>query len=758
MDEPVQIVDDHTQINEPVSNELKNPRTGRGYTQGETLARFRELIQYGRQKDALEWAMRTQLWGHALMLAYKMDSTKHTHVMGRFCQAMASHDPLQTAYQFLSGRQPSAVTQIPEQDITSWRAHLSMILSNSTQNSNITKLVYQRSINSLADTLWNKGLLYASQFCYLLGNKQKSFGYYNRKSSKIVLIGGDHTLGFGNFLTLKALQMTEVYEYAMGLSSASSLASFQPLKFVYACWLLDHGLVVQAFAYFELIASEIIKEPHKYHRSLILKLSDLAFRTQLHGQNRHAFTDQAQSPQWLRDLNSVAEQVMFGRATLTHNSNNSVDHSARPVPPLLLKEQKDQRNELVFSPTTDSIITTDRSELELRVGSAMSGESSSQFNHHPTPPQAAAVAPPVDYQAAYSYEQQQHSANATAGSVGQSMQQYEDQSRRDSQKSDHGYQPYQPMQQQQQETYQQQAPPPPPPVEQYQPVEQQQQHYQPAPPVMESTRPPSTSNATQAGYYVPNQQNNQPSYQQPEEPIHQPAQAPPPLSYAPMEQQPLAQTPSEFTPQMAPTSVSAPTPSMPPPPTMPSMQAPQQPATFAQQQTMLPPAQTMATPSMPPPMAMPSMPSQASQMAPSMAPPSMAPPSMAPPSMAPQSMAPTPSNEMFQEQQQQNNQSQNNNQKESSADKENKPRQAKMGWLGKTLANVLPKSITGEVHLPDDNDKSLYYDDKLKRWVDKNATEEEQAPPPPPPEIPMMAPSANPNQMANGIGGGNATM
>ena len=53
--------------------------------------------------------------------------------------------------------------------------------------------------------------------------------------------------------------MTEVYEYAMGLSSAASLVSFQPLKFIYACWLLDHGLVVQAYAYFELIAAEIIK-------------------------------------------------------------------------------------------------------------------------------------------------------------------------------------------------------------------------------------------------------------------------------------------------------------------------------------------------------------------------------------------------------------------------------------------------------------------------------------------------------------------
>ena len=44
-----------SQVND---TDLKNPRTGRGYTEHETLARFRELIQYGRQKDALEWAMK----------------------------------------------------------------------------------------------------------------------------------------------------------------------------------------------------------------------------------------------------------------------------------------------------------------------------------------------------------------------------------------------------------------------------------------------------------------------------------------------------------------------------------------------------------------------------------------------------------------------------------------------------------------------------------------------------------------------------
>ena len=63
--------------------------------------------------------------------------------MTRFTNAMDSNDPLQTAYQFLSGRQPSIVTHIDESDLTGWRHHLAMILSNSTQNQSLTKMVYQ---------------------------------------------------------------------------------------------------------------------------------------------------------------------------------------------------------------------------------------------------------------------------------------------------------------------------------------------------------------------------------------------------------------------------------------------------------------------------------------------------------------------------------------------------------------------------------------------------------------------------------------
>ena len=77
------VTEERSQINTYDDENIKNPQTGRGYTETEKIDRFRELIQYGRQKDALEWSMKTQLWGHALLLSYKMDSGKNNFFIGR---------------------------------------------------------------------------------------------------------------------------------------------------------------------------------------------------------------------------------------------------------------------------------------------------------------------------------------------------------------------------------------------------------------------------------------------------------------------------------------------------------------------------------------------------------------------------------------------------------------------------------------------------------------------------------------------------
>ena len=71
-DEMVNVTDDRSVITESNGGlQVRNLNTGAGYSETEKVDRFRELIQHGRQQAALEWAMKTHLWGHALMLSYK---------------------------------------------------------------------------------------------------------------------------------------------------------------------------------------------------------------------------------------------------------------------------------------------------------------------------------------------------------------------------------------------------------------------------------------------------------------------------------------------------------------------------------------------------------------------------------------------------------------------------------------------------------------------------------------------------------------
>uniref|UniRef100_UPI00358FE92C protein transport protein Sec16A-like n=1 Tax=Myxine glutinosa TaxID=7769 RepID=UPI00358FE92C len=113
------------------------------------IDRFRELLTFGRKKDALESAMRNSLWGHALLLASKMDGRTHANVMTRFANSLPMNDPLQTIYQLLSGRMPAASTSCCDERWGHWRPHLAMVLSNLTGNPDLDR----RTITTLGDTL-----------------------------------------------------------------------------------------------------------------------------------------------------------------------------------------------------------------------------------------------------------------------------------------------------------------------------------------------------------------------------------------------------------------------------------------------------------------------------------------------------------------------------------------------------------------------------------------------------------------------------
>ncbi|KAK0132687.1 Protein transport protein Sec16B [Merluccius polli] len=216
------------------------------------------------ENDALEAAMKGGLWGHALLLASKMDNRTHARVMTRFANSLPINDPLQTVYQLMSGRMPASAISCGEEKWGDWRPHLAMVLSNLTHTLDLDT----RTITTMGDTLgrfstsslsglikllnWSflaasKGLVDAAHFCYMMA--QVGLGVYTKKSTKMVLVGSNHSLPFYQFATNEAIQRTEAYEYAQSLGSQScSLPNFQ-------------GLSAQAFHYCEVISKSVLMQP-----------------------------------------------------------------------------------------------------------------------------------------------------------------------------------------------------------------------------------------------------------------------------------------------------------------------------------------------------------------------------------------------------------------------------------------------------------------------------------------------------------------
>ncbi|XP_077969364.1 uncharacterized protein LOC120345146 isoform X5 [Styela clava] len=272
--------------------------------------RFRELLLHGRKKDALEWAMKMGLWGHALLLASKTDSRTHAQVMLRFANSLPINDPLQTVYQLMSGRQPAAATCVSEEGWGDWRPHLAMILSNPTSSASLD----MRAVLTMGDTLSSRGLLHAAHFCYLMSSTP--LGYYGRPTSKMVLLGANHTLSFLEFASLDSIRRTEIYEYAISLGknqrssdAATVLPTFQLYKFIYACKLAEYGLIAQALHYCERIAKSVCRSPTSYSFTLVNQLVNVSDQLRHHDPQIHAGMADGESPRWLETLRNINSQI-----------------------------------------------------------------------------------------------------------------------------------------------------------------------------------------------------------------------------------------------------------------------------------------------------------------------------------------------------------------------------------------------------------------------------------------------------------------
>ncbi|XP_067141411.1 uncharacterized protein Sec16 isoform X3 [Centruroides vittatus] len=281
--------------------------------------KFREFLLFGGKQDALEWAMKHNLWGHALFLASKMDPHNYANVMKRFANSLAPNDPLQTLYQLMSGRQPASVTRIVDEKWGDWRPHLAMILSNPSSRTEVDL----RSITTLGDTLASLGCLSAAHFCYLMA--QLDFGSYSSKSSKLVLLGSSNLLPFQQFASNEAIQCTEIYEYAQTLANPEYvLPHLQAYKFIYATRLVEYGFPQEALHYCEMISQTFHKLNGCISLDLINQVYNLADKLKYH--DPHFTQGQGEleelgDPIWLINLKKLCSYT--DDYSLNSNVNNA---------------------------------------------------------------------------------------------------------------------------------------------------------------------------------------------------------------------------------------------------------------------------------------------------------------------------------------------------------------------------------------------------------------------------------------------------
>ncbi len=271
-------------------------------SQQDSMDSLRQLLFSGRKKDALDFACTNSLWGHALMLASRMDEQSRTYVVNRFTASLMTTDPLNTFYTLLLGRSPSCVKPEGLSRAGDWRPHLSMILANKT-----TKLD-NASILSLGQSLMTKKRLHASHICYYLSDVH--FGSYGDTGTRYSLLGVDHTeMKAGTYPQPQDLYMMEVFEYAMSLTKHDfALPAFQVFKLLYVFKLVEYGFLKMALKYCEQISSTVVKRVHKYVPTFLISLAEIAVR--LHFFIADYGIVESELPSWLAQLQQSTKDIL----------------------------------------------------------------------------------------------------------------------------------------------------------------------------------------------------------------------------------------------------------------------------------------------------------------------------------------------------------------------------------------------------------------------------------------------------------------
>ncbi|KAI2936548.1 hypothetical protein CBS63078_1059 [Aspergillus niger] len=266
---------------------------------------IRNNLLVGEREKAVWGAVDHRLWGHAMIIASTMDKSVWKQVVQEFVRrevrsASGNTESLAALYEIFAGNVEESVDELVPPSaraglqmvskvdghgtsknaldgLDSWRDTLGLVLSNRSSED------YQ-ALLALGRLLQSYGRTEAAHICFIF-SRAAVFGGVDDPQASVVLLGADH-----QHLSLAALQdedsilLTEAYEYATSVLSASPkppLPHLLAFKLVYAWSLADQGRKSEAQQYCDAIAATLkaTTKPSPYqHQHLYFGVDELSAR------------------------------------------------------------------------------------------------------------------------------------------------------------------------------------------------------------------------------------------------------------------------------------------------------------------------------------------------------------------------------------------------------------------------------------------------------------------------------------------------
>lgn len=268
---------------------------------------LRKQLLRGEREKAVWEAVDKRLWAHAMLISNTVSKDLYKQVVQEFVQkevksigenteslaalyeVFASNfeesvDELvapsaRAGFQMVSASGPNGPAKDALDGLDRWRETLSLILSNRSSDDG-------RAILALGKLLSSYGRAEAAHICFIFARNLSIFGGSDDPNTNIVLLGSDHLRQPAEFdKELEPVLLSEVYEYALSLSSTTSISAAVPhlaaYKVRHALMLAEFGFRDKALQYCESIANAITSQTRRspyHHALLVASLDDLSKR------------------------------------------------------------------------------------------------------------------------------------------------------------------------------------------------------------------------------------------------------------------------------------------------------------------------------------------------------------------------------------------------------------------------------------------------------------------------------------------------